>query len=243
MQSKDNSELREIFGLADTECSGYIDEAELLTLGRAVNPHFTGEKCHVLLKEMDTSHDGKVSSREFVTLVGGFMEDLPSEQKEQGMRAMRAVAEDLVAKAKGKRQPTYDKAGAEAGAKKKEMKASSELRKIFELADTNHSGYIDAAELLALGRAVNRHFTSEKCRVLLKEMDTSHDGKVSPTEFVTMVGTFMDGLAPEPKDQGMRAMRSAAEGLAAQAGEKRKQALEKTGAEARAKHKEEQVAV
>ena len=54
--------------------------------------------------------------------------------------------------------------------------------------------------------------------MLLKEMDTSHDGKVSPREFVTMVGNFMEGLRSEQKDQGMRAMRAAAEGLAEEVG-------------------------
>ena len=44
--------------------------AELLALGKAINPKFTVEKCQQLMKQMDTNHDGKVSVEEFVELVG-----------------------------------------------------------------------------------------------------------------------------------------------------------------------------
>ena len=39
-------ELRNIFALADQDCSGFIDANELLALGKAVNPSFTRQKCH-----------------------------------------------------------------------------------------------------------------------------------------------------------------------------------------------------
>ena len=42
-RAKEEAELREIFRLADTDRSGYIDETELLGLGKAVNPNFTSQ--------------------------------------------------------------------------------------------------------------------------------------------------------------------------------------------------------
>ena len=47
------------------------------------------------------------------------------------------------------------------------------------LVDTDSSGFIDADELLELGKAVNPKFTPEKCRALLDRMDSNHDGTVT----------------------------------------------------------------
>ena len=61
-RAAEEAELCEIFRLADADRSGYIDEAELLDLGRAVNASFTPQKCRALLGRMDTSRDGQVSN-------------------------------------------------------------------------------------------------------------------------------------------------------------------------------------
>jgi hypothetical protein len=88
----DEAELRLIFRLVDQDHSGYIDAAELLALGKAINPKFTQQKCRALISKMDTSHDGQVSESEFVTLVSNFISPLPSVQREAGMKAMRVAA-------------------------------------------------------------------------------------------------------------------------------------------------------
>ena len=60
-------------------------------------------------------------------------------------------------------------------------KAAVELRAIFDMADVDCSGFIDANELLALGRAVNPSFSPKQCRDLLGRMDSNHDSKVQST--------------------------------------------------------------
>ena len=53
--------LREIFSVADSGRSGYIDEVQLADLAKAAAPEFTSEKCRALLSELDTSSNGQVS--------------------------------------------------------------------------------------------------------------------------------------------------------------------------------------
>ena len=93
----------------------------------------------------------------------------------------------------------------------------AELRKIFQLADINHSGYIDEAELLGFGKAVNPTFTAEHCRMLLKKMDTSRDGQVSPSEFIVWASNILDGQPTSYLEGAINSMRVAAERLATEA--------------------------
>ena len=51
-RAKEVAALREIFQSVDRDGSGYIDDVELVDLGRAVDPEFASEKCRVLLHKM-----------------------------------------------------------------------------------------------------------------------------------------------------------------------------------------------
>ena len=155
------------------------------------------------------------------------------EEAEAAAQAKEKAETDAGAQAKAELHATTENASMEA------VGNEAELFEIFHLADTDCSGYIDQLELLDLGKAVNPNFTTEKCRVLLKKMDTSHDGKVSPREFIMLVSNFMEGLTAPQRDKGLSAMRTAAEGLATKAEEARKQAEAnaKTAAEGKAKRK------
>jgi hypothetical protein len=123
-RAKEEAELREIFRLADTDRSGYIDETELLDLGKAVNPNFTPEKCRVLLNKMDTSRDGQLSPSEFIEFVFKFMEAFTAPQREKGLKEMRKAAEGLARKAEEARKQAEAK-------KKAEAEAEAEARKLF----------------------------------------------------------------------------------------------------------------
>ena len=119
----------------------------------------------------------------------------------------RAVAEE----ARRVAEDTRSQAAATALAKHSASEA--ELKLIFKLVDTDHSGYMSAGELLALGKAINPRFSGKKCRGLMDKMDTSRDGHVSESEFVALVSNFISGLQPKNQEAGMKAMRDAAHGL------------------------------
>merc|ERR1711998_304439 len=86
------------------------------------------------------------------------------------------------------------------------------LREIFDLADVDRSGFLDADELLLLGQATNPKFTEQKCKSLMKEMDTSKDQKVDVHEFLQFANHF-DKLDAT----GIQRMRDAAEALSKKA--------------------------
>ena len=88
-------------------------------------------------------------------------------------------------------------------------RTEAELRRIFRLADQDRSGFIDADELLALCQAANPSFTQQKCHDLIDCMDSNHDGKMSPDEFVEVVLKAMEGLSAAAQQKGMKAMRAA----------------------------------
>ena len=48
---------------------------------------------------------------------------------------------------------------------------------------------------------------------LIDRIDTNRDGKVSPDEFLELTCKVMEGLSETAKQKGVKAMRSAAEGL------------------------------
>ena len=56
-------ELRNIFALADQDCSGFIDANELLALGKAVNPSFTRQKCHEACTHARTHAPARMHAR------------------------------------------------------------------------------------------------------------------------------------------------------------------------------------
>ena len=100
---------------------------------------------------------------------------------------------------------------------KAQATVEAQLREIFHLADPHRRGIIDAGELLVLGRSVNPSSTPQKCRGLMDSRDTSCDGKVSADEFVQLVQKAMEGLSEPKRQKGMKALQSAAEGLAQKA--------------------------
>ena len=219
-RAKEEAELREIFRLADTDRSGYIDETELLDLGKAVNPNFTPEKCRVLLNKMDTSRDGQLSPSEFIEFVFKFMEAFTAPQREKGLKEMRKAAEGLARKAEEARK-----------------QAEAELREIFKIADVDRTGYLGSKDVHELGKAANPKFTAEQCGVEVKGIESSrssvsswfgvgasHVGELSPDEFVQLNGNVMQGFTASQRDSGLKEMRKAAEGLARKAEEARKQA-------------------
>ena len=93
-------------------------------------------------------------------------------------------------------------------------RTEAELREIFHMADQDCNGFIGAEELLALGQAVDRNFTQQKCRDLIHRMDSNHDGKVSPDEFVELVCKVMEGLSEVSKKKMRAKYRAAAERIA-----------------------------
>merc|ERR1711998_321290 len=82
------------------------------------------------------------------------------------------------------------------------------LRQIFELADVDQSGFLDASELLVLGQATNPKFTEQRCQSMMKQMDSNHDQKVDVLEFIQFANN-VDKLSTT----GIKRMRDAAEAL------------------------------
>merc|ERR1711871_711189 len=103
---------------------------------------------------------------------------------------------------------------AENQAKHAEVKKEQDvaLRQIFELADVDRSGFLDASELLILGQATNPGFTEQRCRSMMKKMDSNHDQKVDVLEFIHFANR-VDTLDAK----GIKRMRDAAEALSKKA--------------------------
>ena len=91
-----------------------------------------------------------------------------------------------------------------------EAVTKAKLREIFQIADQDRNSFIDADELLW-------SFTTQKCHDLFDRMGMSCDAKVSPEEFVEVVQKAMEGRSGPARQNAMKAMRAAAEGVARKA--------------------------
>jgi Ca2+-binding EF-hand superfamily protein len=54
------------FKAIDTDCSGFVDEAELRTMANELAYKISEEELDALMEDMDENHDGKISLEEFI---------------------------------------------------------------------------------------------------------------------------------------------------------------------------------
>jgi len=67
-------------------------------------------------------------------------------------------------------------------------KREDNLREAFKQLDINNSGYITMDNLKEVMNQQQAHFTEKEIQLIFDEADKNHDGQISYTEFVSMVG-------------------------------------------------------
>ena len=227
-QLRRHHELQEVFSLFDLDGSGEIEASELLRLGKARRRlgHKLGvwgeEKNDWLIERMDSDRDGRISASEFcdyfdrslgqgedfTAVISQFKEAASVCREEtaraQGRWSAGEVAE-LIKLGNRTMSATMGINGQET--EDGDMRMGDYrvlmLEEVFDCFDVDGSGYIEAQELLELGRArrllgqKERLWTIGKNEKLVRQLDTHGSGKVSKDEFVRGFFTSLEGTQEE----------------------------------------------
>lgn len=62
-----------------------------------------------------------------------------------------------------------------------------EIKKAFQLFDSDHSGRISAKNLRQVARELGENMTDEELQAMIDEFDTDHDGQISEAEFLAIM--------------------------------------------------------
>jgi len=152
-----------------------------------------------MMDVMDRDGDGHVNSEEFVKY---FQERLPrdagafDDTMEQFMEAAAIARTEAGSKSRAKsKRPTVAASQESVISTSKDnpmevKRREAKLRAVFNQFDIDGGGWIEASELLALGKARrlagHKHtvWNTVKNNTMINHMDTNHDGKADVDEFV-----------------------------------------------------------
>jgi Ca2+-binding EF-hand superfamily protein len=202
--------LHEVFAEQDTDGNGYltIDEFKAcLSHGRL---GFTDDQVQGVLANVDADNDGRVTYTEFIPIAFDML-------LKTVVAAMRADAE-ASADARAKAEEILVK-----GLTQEELQA--QLNEIFQAADTDGSGRLDAAEFKTALEDAELGFTEKEIEYMMNSVDGSHDGYITFAEFAPLAFDLMvehlseeikkaeAAQAEEEKERAAEAARDAAEDL------------------------------
>jgi len=157
------AESDRIFKLADKDGNGFIDMAEL------ANVRNSNDYAEVMMGVVDENKDGKLSLEEWSAYVQGIFD-----KKEAACKGVLKLYEVQISQTKEIKLETS------------EWALQDEAIRIFNLADKDHSGFIDLAEL------ANVRNSAEYAETMMGVLDENKDSKLSLAEWISYVKGVFD---------------------------------------------------
>ncbi|MFE9369119.1 EF-hand domain-containing protein [Streptomyces sp. NPDC006711] len=147
----------------------------------------------LLFAMLDADGDGVVSSDEYmartrnVALATGRKEDDPLvvTARTLGERAWASMDAD------GDGGMTFDEYAAWAGAEAFDTVCAPVLGALFDLADTDQDGSLDASEFTALRTALNNPATNAEAA--FEALDTDGDGRINRDDYIASIRAYVTG--------------------------------------------------
>jgi Ca2+-binding EF-hand superfamily protein len=167
--------IQRMFHEADKDQNGFLDRKELKSVIDSFKKELGLSKKDVkrVLSEADENNDGNVEYGEFIPLAADLISTLIAKRKnEQDQAARKEQAKLEASQFLLKGMPQQELEGI--------------LTDVFKKADKNGDGSLDRNEFRACLKDANLGFTRKEINLMLTEVDTDGDGRVTYDEFIPL---------------------------------------------------------
>lgn len=165
-----------LFHSHDIKHSGQLDPREFSNCMQSLELNLTDSEIFALMASADVDHSGTVSFDEFVSFC---THNLLHLEKEKRIRQLGSAAHKLRPKSEGTSTKTFEDLFA------------GHLLSVFQEADRDGNGILDAEEVHNLLQNMDVELTQFQLDVLMSEMDSNDDNRITYAEFVPVCAELL----------------------------------------------------